>query len=155
MPLTPPIFSFLLFKDNYYIEENDAKNKNNEEGKKETEDESNKSINELQNKKIKNEDTNIIKEENNEKQKLDNSKKEEEEESEKEEEEEGEEEEKELEGRELFVKKKIKIVDEKFENLLKEFSLDDIEMNSDKNKWKGLSKEAKLYSKTIEDYRLD
>ena len=142
-------------KDNYYIEENDAKNKNNEEGKKETEDESNKSINELLNKKSKNEDNNIIKEENNEKQKLDNSKKEEEEESEKEEEEEEEEEEKELEGRELFVKKKIKIVDEKFENLLKEFSLDDIEMNSDKNKWKGLSKEAKLYSKTIEDYRLD
>ena len=53
-------------------------------------------------------------------------------------------------------KEKNKIAGEEFENLLKEFSLDDKKINTDKNnKNKGLSKEAKLYSKTIDDYRKD
>jgi len=55
----------------------------------------------------------------------------------------------------LKKKKKKNMAGEKFEDLLKAFSIDDKKMNTDKNKWKGLSKEAKLNSKTIEDYRLE
>ena len=42
-----------------------------------------------------------------------------------------------------------------FESLLKEFKINLEKNNSNENKFEGLSKEAKNYSKTIEDYRYD